>query len=255
MGAWGPGLFSDDTTCEVRDDYVANLKRGMSDRAAENQVLDRFSDLFSNHEVKCLVYFGLAATQCRYGRLSPRVKKETLALLEAGGDLAGWEEDSASNVPARRKALMALQKQVAGPQKARMPVKVEAPKEKKKRADLPHGTVFAMPLPDNAWAALMLVRHVDYGNQTLEPSFRLIDWSGSAAPTRQQLQKLSSGFVQIDGIDEIQFMKRSRENPIARLVQTDVVLQPPEDEPGASMSSVYDVLAEEVGKALAAKDR
>jgi hypothetical protein len=260
MGAWGPGLFSDDTTCEVRDEYLGNLKRGMSDRAAENQILERFADLFSVVEVRCLVYFALAATQYRHGRLSPRVKKATLNLLDAGGDLAGWEEDSPSNVPARRRALNALKKQITGPQKDRATVKVVAlktKKTKKKRIDLPNGTVFGMPLPDGSWAALLLVRHIESREQVMEPSFRLIDWSGSAAPTRKQLQKVPVRFLKLDShgerIDELKFMEEGREDPIAGLVATDVVLPVRAGKLRSFMSADYEGLAEDVQKALRGK--
>lgn len=56
MGAWGTGLYSDDTTCDVRDDYVLNLKLGLSSEESSQKILDRYGDLLEKTEIACLVY-------------------------------------------------------------------------------------------------------------------------------------------------------------------------------------------------------
>ena len=29
MGTWGTGLYQDDTTCDIKDDYITHLKIGL----------------------------------------------------------------------------------------------------------------------------------------------------------------------------------------------------------------------------------
>jgi hypothetical protein len=69
MGAWGTGLYSDDTTCDVRDDYVRLLKSGVSSEDATQDIVSRFGELMNDKQVECLVILPLADTQWKYGRL------------------------------------------------------------------------------------------------------------------------------------------------------------------------------------------
>ena len=41
MGTWGTGLWSDDTTEEVRDEYLDYLRRGVESRAAVEMLFSR----------------------------------------------------------------------------------------------------------------------------------------------------------------------------------------------------------------------
>jgi len=37
MGAWGKGIFNDDTTCDVRDDFIVYLEEGKTvEKATQN---------------------------------------------------------------------------------------------------------------------------------------------------------------------------------------------------------------------------
>jgi hypothetical protein len=53
MGTWGTGLYQDDTACEVRDDYVANLQAGLSDSAASRKILKGYGRTLRNTQVSC----------------------------------------------------------------------------------------------------------------------------------------------------------------------------------------------------------
>lgn len=105
MGAWGAGLFSNDTSCDVRDDYVRHLKHGLSAEEARQKILARYGDLLANTEIACLVYLALADTAWRYGRLDQALKDKALSLLQSGGDVAVWERDAPDDVASRRKTL------------------------------------------------------------------------------------------------------------------------------------------------------
>lgn len=227
MSAWGTGLFSDDTTCDVRDSYVKNLKAGLTDLKATEEILSRFSGLLTDTQVACLVYFALADTQWRYGRLDPHIKKEALSLLASGGDVHFWEQDAPADAAARKKVLAALRQRLESDPKPRRPIKVELPKPLRTRTDAELGTIFLLPLPLQAFAALVLVGHCDTGYKTMEPVFSVLNWKGKHQPSHDEVRDLD--FVAVQG-DELGpttnigfFCSDARMNPIADFVRTSIV--------------------------------
>lgn len=172
MGAWGTGLYSDDTTCDVRDDYIQHLKHGLSHDEACEKVLGRHVARLGEPEV-ALVYVALADTAWKYGRLDETLKDKALSLLRAGGDLFVWERDAPREVPARRKTLKALEARLATPQPAEKPVKVSSPKPRKVRTTAPVGSVFSLALPSQRQVLLVLVGFVEL-EKSIDPVFSVL---------------------------------------------------------------------------------
>lgn len=187
MGAWGTGLYSDDTTCDVRDDYVANLKQGLSDQESYESILRRYSSLVKDRQIACLVYFALADTAWKYGRLDDGLKAAALALIEEGGDIGVWERGAPMDVRARRRVLRSLEARLKAVQPDRKPVKLTGSKPKKIRTDAHIGSVFLLNLPSGNRAALVLVGFVEL-TESIDPVFTALNWRGSAAPTDQELK-------------------------------------------------------------------
>lgn len=74
MGAWGTGLFDDDTTCDVKDQFIEYIEEGNSAEKATKLILEEYVDEFDIEEELeeiSLVYIGLAAIQLEK-RLSSR---------------------------------------------------------------------------------------------------------------------------------------------------------------------------------------
>jgi hypothetical protein len=92
MGSWGPALYSDDTTCEVRDTYIAKLESGESSSSACDQVLSQYTSVLDDPQIECLVYLALAETQWKYGRLDDEIKKRAIEIIDSGGDLSMWKK-------------------------------------------------------------------------------------------------------------------------------------------------------------------
>lgn len=233
MGAWGTGLYSDDTTCDVRDSYVAALQRGASDAEATEAVLGEYAGTLRQHEVACLVYFALADTQWKYGRLEAAIRERALELLEQGGDAAVWERDApGKDARARSKVLDALRRRLHEPPPPRKPVKIVRPKPKRHRTDAPVGSVFLLPLAHGQFAALALVGHYE-GSRWIDPVFSVLDWRGAAPPAAAQLTGDGVRTVSLRGatgtLEHIGFLEvGERENtPLADLVATDIVLEEP----------------------------
>jgi hypothetical protein len=175
MSAWGTGLYSDDTACDVRDDYVRHLKCGLSHEDACQKVLERYAELLGEKAIACLVRFALADTAWQYGRLDDALKDSALSLLHAGGDLFVWERDAPGDVAARRRVLATLESRLTAPQPPARAIEVVPPKPKKIRTNAPIGSVFALELPSQGTAWLVLVGFAEL-EQSIDPVFSIIPW-------------------------------------------------------------------------------
>lgn len=93
MGAWGTGLYQDDTTCDVKEDYINLLKIGTEPKDAMKEMIENWKDCIEDVEEGPLFWFALTDTQWKYGLLDEKVKKIALQYIEAGTDLERWKED------------------------------------------------------------------------------------------------------------------------------------------------------------------
>lgn len=195
MGAWGAALYSDDTTREVRDAYVENLRHGLSDTEAYERILNGYSDTLNEPEIACLVYFGLADTAWKFGRLDDDIKTQALGLLAQGGDLFVWERDAPEEAAARKRALRTLETRLLSEQPARKPVKISKPKPKKIRTTAPVGTVFTRTLPSGYKAIFVLVGLFDDG-KSVDPVFSVLRWRGYHVPSDSELREAAANPLQ-----------------------------------------------------------
>ena len=93
MGAWGTGLYQDDITCDVKENYINLLKIGTEPKEAMEEMIENWEDCIEDVEEGPLFWFALADTQWKYGLLDEKVKKKALQYIEAGTDLERWKED------------------------------------------------------------------------------------------------------------------------------------------------------------------
>lgn len=196
MGAWGTALYSDDTTCEVRDAYKENLKHGLSDSEAYERILDRYGDLLGDPEIACLVYFALADTAWTVGRLHHAIKEKALGLIKQGGDVAVWERDAAAEAPSRRNVLRRLELRLLSEQPAPKPIKKSIPKPKKIRTSAPVGSVFTLNLPSADKALLVLVGVMDLG-KSVDPIFSVLNWRGGDELSQSMLDEAAKDTVPV----------------------------------------------------------
>ena len=115
MGAWGVKIFQDDVACDVKDDYLNRLKVGYTNEEATKEVIERNEDFTSDYDDREIFWMALAATQWKYGRLLPEVKKEALKCIQSGRNLERWEDDE-KQYEKRKKVLEELQEQLNSPQ-------------------------------------------------------------------------------------------------------------------------------------------
>lgn len=82
MGAWGTGLYSNDTASDVRDDFMELLRAGNSKETATEKLMQQNKDLLQDEEEAALFWYALADTQWNRGMLLPEVMQNALSCLE-----------------------------------------------------------------------------------------------------------------------------------------------------------------------------
>jgi hypothetical protein len=119
MGAWGPGLFSDDLACDVRGEFRDLIGEGLTTEQATQQILASYPSPDDDPDKGSVVLIALAATQWKTGRLLDPIRDQAVALIDAGADLDRWDGDDARS---RQRALAKVREQLLSPQRA--PVRI-----------------------------------------------------------------------------------------------------------------------------------
>ena len=115
MGAWGAGLYQDDVTCDVKDDYLNRLRIGYTNEEATEDVIDCNYNYIEDVEDGPIFWMALADTQWKYGRLLPSIKEKALEVIHDGSDLERWKEEP-TNYRKRKKVLEELEKRLTSSQ-------------------------------------------------------------------------------------------------------------------------------------------
>lgn len=114
MGTWGTGLYANDTTKDVRDDYIELLKDQKSTAEALAAMLQK--DYGSFPEDQALFWYALADTQWEYGRLDPTVQEKALAFCAVERDFDRWQGAAPGKAEAWDKTIAALAEKLRSPQ-------------------------------------------------------------------------------------------------------------------------------------------
>ena len=182
MGVWGTDLFSDDVACDIRDHYRQLLEDSVEDSAATRLTLEKFERYLEEPDGVALVAF--AVTQSKLGRLEPDVRDRALAIIDAGADLAVWEQENPKLLPKRRAVLEKARAQLTGPQPARR--RLRPPK--RVLSGLAAGDVLALALPRRL--ALLRVVRVRAHRLGETPVLEELDFDGTEVPARDALERL-----------------------------------------------------------------
>jgi hypothetical protein len=178
-------LFSDDVACDIRNYYRELLEDEVEDSAADAADSREVQVVSGGRRIVCAL-IALAVTQSKLGRLEPDVRDRALALLDAGADLAAWEEDNPKLLPKRRTVLEKARAQLIGPQPKRK--RVRPPK--RELCGLAAGDVLALALPQRV--ALLRVVRVLAHRLGETPVLEELDFDGTEVPERDALERLGS---------------------------------------------------------------
>lgn len=184
MGAWGTGIFQDDTACDVRDDYRRYVGDGLSGPEATVSILRDYASSLDDAEQAGVVWLALAATQWRCGRLESGTREQALRVIDGSSDLERWK-DSPPDRKRRAAALEKLRAQLMSPQPAARKIS----RQVLATCDWSIGDVIAFRLLSGKLALFrMIARHTDKGGTS--PICELLDWTGDAVPPPEELGNL-----------------------------------------------------------------
>ena len=116
MGAWGTSLYSNDSACDIRGDYVDKIKRGKSNEEATEELIHEYCDIIDCVDEAPLFWFALADTQWNYGRLLQYVKEKALYFLSQENELERWREAGERKLLAWMHTLNKLKEKLNSPQ-------------------------------------------------------------------------------------------------------------------------------------------
>ena len=192
MGTWGTSLYSNDTTCDIRGDYIDKLKRGKSNEEATKELIDEYKEIEGDLEEEPLFWYALADTQWNYGRLLPEVKEKALFFLENEKELERWREAGEKKLNAWLKTLDTLKTKINSP----MPEKKKIYKYRFYQCPWKLGDVFAYQFNSeyskekNFYGKYIVFRKVS------EDTF----WPGHIVPIVQVYKWISDEMPQINDL-------------------------------------------------------
>ena len=114
MGAWGVKIYQDDVACDVKEEYVEALRKGISNEEITEKLIEEYTS-YEDEEEEAIFWIALSDTQWKYGRLKEEVKENALRVIENGIDLRKWEEDS-KLLEKRKQVLLELKEKLKSPQ-------------------------------------------------------------------------------------------------------------------------------------------
>jgi hypothetical protein len=181
----GPGIFSDDTAADVRDEYVEMLEDGIDDSEAQQRLLRGYSGLDDEQHI---VWLALAATQVRLGRLTDDVKERALAVIDSGEGLEAWSEAGPKALAGRNAVLAKLRTDLTGAQPARKATR----RPWRHVTDLQAGDILALPVGAADHIVLLRVARIEDDRVGVAPIIERLDWSGSVLPGTAALRELQA---------------------------------------------------------------
>ena len=108
MGTWNMTLYGNDTTADIKGDYIEALKRGKSNQEAITLVLNKNKDVFGDPEEEPLLWFALSDTLWDYGRLTEEIKQKALSFLNNNYEMICMEGASVQDVNSWKETLSNL---------------------------------------------------------------------------------------------------------------------------------------------------
>ena len=218
MGAWGTGLYQDDTTCDIKDDYITYLKVGMTNEEATRRIVEENDWCFEYEDEGALLWFALADTQWKYGRLLDEVKEKAIECIDSGIDLERWREEDEKLCEKRKKVLEALKERLNSEQ----PPEKKVSKIKFYRAYWEVGDILLYQilnekLKNHKWyGKYILLKVVETKRSNIgslpidiyyneEDVLGLYNWIGNQKPGLQLLKKLKR--IPFSEYDDIAFGK------------------------------------------------
>lgn len=167
MGAWGTGIFSNDTSRDVRDEFRDLIAEGMTPTDATSRLVESYqapSDPIQDPDF----WLGLALAQHQMGRSTPDVQANAFTVIgQIDKELERWEP---SDRRKRRTALEKAARVLAEPLPTARPVR----KRSKSATALRPGQHFLYELRDGHRVLMRVTEVADRGGDY--PEVVVLDW-------------------------------------------------------------------------------
>ena len=182
MGTWGPGIFSDDTAVDAREDWLDLVRQGTAPAEASQRVTSLFA---GDDEDSAIATLAVAAVAWKHGRLDGKTRNRALEIIRSGSDLARWADAGEGLVPRRRAALDRLRQQLESP----LPAPSHLGPRPQRRPEFPAGSVIEVQLGP----ARIGVCRVYHKSSRSGPfcSIEPLAWSGPLAPSLTEMKSLT----------------------------------------------------------------
>lgn len=194
MGVIGTGILDNDLAADAYAQFLGLMEEGVRPRRAVRMMVKE-ADLDDDAYEVCPFWLGIALAQVESGRLTRRVRKMALKIIDSGMDLAIWEAESPSDLADRRVSLAELRQQITGTQIR--PTRMSRPR--RDGLDWEAGDVFAYRLRSAKWTALRLDEI--QGKRVRVGIFELYDLSLDRLPTGEETRRAGlrvSAFAKIE---------------------------------------------------------
>ena len=112
MGNWGPGLYQNDITQDVKDDFEESHRAGKPVSEITAKLMADYEDIMGDPAEEPLFWFALADTQWRLGVLLPTVKEKALEWLDKGCACPPIQKIGFSDEAQWNQTLMQLKKEM-----------------------------------------------------------------------------------------------------------------------------------------------
>lgn len=165
MGIWGPGLYENDTSLDIKDQFEELFNAGKPVQEITEELIATFKTIMGDPAEEPLFWYALADTQWNFGVLLPSVKEEALHWMEVDNFTLNFQAISTATKDQRKIVLDNLQSKLLSPQP---PVK-KTIKKRVYRCQWKLGDVFAYQLESDLaqekglFGCYFLIQKVDEG--------------------------------------------------------------------------------------------
>ena len=187
MGTWDVGIFDNDTSLDIRDDYCQYIKDGLTGTEATNNLIQEHLEVLEKiPEMEGDFWLALAGIQWKLGRLENHVKQKALKLINEGIDLKNWIDRGGDPDDVKKRAVVL--------EKLKTQLESSQPPEKKIRVKFKVSKVWAIgdiiryQLKSGNYC---LFRIIDFDEGDDLCCFcELLDWYGTEIPSEDNLKTL-----------------------------------------------------------------
>lgn len=146
MGTWGPGIYQNDLSEDVKAFFRDQLHRGKTGEVITEILISNYSEELSDVDDCIDFWCALADTQWELGRLTPDVKQKALECIGSPNADLRWKSEGDTLFLKRQQVLAELREKLCQPQPAEKKVK----QYKLYQCPWQIGDVFALPLEGEA---------------------------------------------------------------------------------------------------------